>query len=58
MITKVCRVMGTGVPGTGISPAAEAAHSRSANSTGLNVEPNLPLDSDLMVRIAWCMKSP
>lgn len=39
MTTKVCRVIGTGVPGIGMLPAALAAHSSTANITDLSTEP-------------------
>ena len=59
MTTKVCRVIGTGVPGIGTAPAMEAAASRTAKSAGFRTAPILPLvavfAADVMVRIALRM---
>ena len=59
MTTKVCRVIGTGVPGIGTAPAMEAAASSTANSVDFKTAPNLPLvavlAADEMVRIALRM---
>ena len=41
--TNVCKVIGTGVPGIGTAPAAEAAHMSTANSVGLSTDPRVPL---------------
>ena len=59
MTTKVCRVIGTGVPGIGTAPPMEAAASSTANSVDFKTAPNLPLvavlAADEMVRIALRM---
>ena len=41
--TNVCSVIGTGVPGIGTAPAAEAVHMSTANSAGLRMDPTAPL---------------
>ena len=54
MSTKVCRVIGTGVPGTGILPAIVEPHSSSATmSDGARVR-----TSDLrLTRVTLCISS-